>query len=177
MEVGSWTYGSKHIKIIESGEGNKLIIGKFCSIAEGVVVFTGGNHRTDWISTYPFGHIHDEHFPKMSKGMGHPYSNGDVIIGNDVWIGTNAVIMSGIKIGDGAVIGAYSLVTKDVEPYTIVGGNPAKIIRKRFSDEVIKELLDFKWWDLDVAQINGISDILCSNNIEAIRELTTNQNG
>jgi acetyltransferase-like isoleucine patch superfamily enzyme len=171
IEVNSYTYGHAGIKIIESGEGKTLRIGKFCSIAEGVVVFLGANHRVDWITTYPFGHIHENEFPKVSREHGHPATKGDVIIGNDVWIATNAVIMSGITIGDGAVIGAYSIVTKDVPPYTIVAGNPAKRIRKRFDDVVVSKLLELKWWDMDESKINEISDILCSNDIEKLNNL------
>jgi acetyltransferase-like isoleucine patch superfamily enzyme len=171
-EVGSNTYGHNDIKIIGGHDvGTKLIIGKFCSIAEGVVVFLGANHRVDWFSTYPFGHIHDTVFPKVKKTHGHPATKGDVTIGNDVWIATNAVIMSGVTIGDGAVIGAYSIVTKDVSPYTIVAGNPAKQIRKRFSDEVINKLLDLKWWDMEENKINEISDILCSNDIKKLNNI------
>jgi acetyltransferase-like isoleucine patch superfamily enzyme len=171
-EVGSNTYGHDGIKIIGGyDEGTKLIIGKFCSIAEGVVVFLGANHRVDWFTTYPFGHIDKNKFPKVSKTHGHPATKGNVTIGNDVWIATNAVIMSGIKIGDGAIIGAYSIVTKDVPPYTIVAGNPAKQIRKRFSDEVVAKLLELKWWDMNESRINEISDILCSNDIEKLNNI------
>ena len=171
-EVGSNTYGHNGIKIIGGhDEGTKLIIGKFCSIAEGVTVFLGANHRIDWFTTFPFGHIVETAFPKVKKEHGHPSSKGDVVIGNDVWIATNAVVMSGVNIGDGAVIGAYSIVTKDVPPYTIVAGNPAKQIRKRFSDEIINKLLELKWWDMDESKINEISDILCSNDIEKLNNL------
>jgi acetyltransferase-like isoleucine patch superfamily enzyme len=170
-EVGSNTYGHDGIKIIHTEGTEKIRIGKFCSIAEGVTMFLGANHRVDWFSTYPFGHIHESKFPKVKKGTGHPTSNGDITIGNDVWIATNASIMSGVTIGDGAVIAAYSVVTKDVPPYTIVGGNPAKQIRKRFSDDVIAKLLELKWWDMEESKINEISDILCSNDIEKLNNI------
>lgn len=170
-EVDSNTYGHDGIRIIHGEEGKTLRIGKFCSIAEGVTVFLGANHRVDWFSTYPFGHIKESLFPKVKKGSGHPATKGDVTIGNDVWIATNAVIMSGVRIGDGAVVGAYSVVTKDVPPYTIVAGNPAKQIRKRFSDEVINKLLELQWWDKPESEINEISDILCSNDIEKLNNL------
>jgi len=98
------------------GEGSSLSIGQFCSIADGLVVFLGGNHRHDWITTYPFGHIETE-ILTASSGEGHPSTNGNVLIGNDVWIGANATIMSGVSVGDGACIAAHSLVTKNVEPY------------------------------------------------------------
>ena len=170
-EVGSYTYGHNDIEIIHGNEGKTLRIGKFCSIAKGVIVFLGANHRVDWFTTYPFGHYKQEEFPKVKKEHGHPSTKGDVTIGNDVWIATNATIMSGVRIGDGAVIAANSVVTKDVPPYTIVAGNPAKQIRKRFSDEVINKLLELKWWDKTESEINEISDILCSNNIEKLMEL------
>jgi acetyltransferase-like isoleucine patch superfamily enzyme len=171
-EVGGNTYGHDGIKIIGGhDEGTKLIIGKFCSIAEGVTVFLGANHRVDWFTTFPFGHTRESVFSKVKKDHGHPSSKGDIIIGNDVWVATNAVIMSGVKIGDGAVIAAYSIVTKDVPPYTIVAGNPAKQIRKRFNDDVINKLLELKWWDKSESEINEISDILCSNDIEKLNNL------
>ena len=171
-EVGSNTYGHDGIKIIHGNEGKKLRIGKFCSIAEGVTVFLGANHRVDWFTTFPFGHYKETEFPKVKKDHGHPSTKGDVTIGNDVWLGTSCTIMSGIKIGDGAVVAANSVVTKDVPPYTIVAGNPAKQIRKRFSDEVINKLLELKWWNKSESEINEISDILCSNDIEKLNSLT-----
>lgn len=171
-EVGSYTYGHDGIKIIHGNEGKTLRIGKFCSIAEGVTVFLGANHRVDWFTTFPFGHYKENEFPKVKKEHGHPSTKGDIIIGNDVWIATNVTIMSGVKIGDGAVIAACSVLTKDVPPYTIVGGNPAKQIRKRFSDEVINKLLELKWWDKPESEINEISDILCSNDVEKLNSLT-----
>ena len=170
-EVGSYTYGHDGIKIIHGNEGKTLRIGKFCSIAEGVTVFLGANHRVDWFTMFPFGHYKENEFPKVKKEHGHPTSKGDITIGNDVWVATNAVIMSGVTIGDGAVIGAYSIVTKNVPPYTIVAGNPAKQIRKRFSDEVINKLLELKWWDMEENKINEISDILCSNDIEKLNNI------
>jgi len=171
MKVNAYTYGYNNIEIIGGAENVDLIIGKFCSIAEKVVVFLGANHRTDWFSTYPFGHIHEHRFPKVKRDHGHPATKGSVFIGNDVWIGTGAVIMSGVTIGDGAVIAAYSVVAKDVPPYTIVAGNPAIVKRQRFSDEVISKLLELKWWDKSENEINEISDILCSNDIEKLNSL------
>jgi acetyltransferase-like isoleucine patch superfamily enzyme len=160
--VGRKTYGSENIKIYEWGEGKTIKIGSFCSIATNIQIFIGGNHRPDWITTFPFPH---------SFSVGHPSSNGDVIIGNDVWIGANATIMSGVIIGDGAVIANNSHVVKNVEPYTIVGGNPAKPIRKRFDDETIQKLLKLKWWDFNDDEINRITPILCSSNINELFEL------
>ena len=167
--VGEYTYGNP--RVYHWGTENKLIVGKFCSIAERVTVFLGAYHRTDWFTTYPFGHIRETEFPKVKKDHGHPTSKGDVIIGNDVWIATGATILSGVTIGDGAVIATNSVVTKDVPPYTIVAGNPAKVVKKRFNDDVINKLLELKWWNKPQSEINEISDILCSNDIEKLNSI------
>ena len=118
-----------------------------------------------WVTTYPFGHINQGVFNKFN-GQGHPTSKGNVVIGNDVWIGANVTIMSGITIGDGAVIANNSHVVRSVEPYTIVGGNPAKLIKYRFSKEQIEKLLEIKWWYWDDAKINNLCPLLCSGNID-----------
>lgn len=170
MEVGKYTYGHDSINVMSWGSDSKLIIGAFCSIGDKVKVFLGGNHRTDWITTYPFTHLYQDVF-KSEKKTNHPISNGDVVIGNDVWVGYESTIMSGIKIGDGAVIAANAVVTKDVDPYTIVGGNPAKIIRKRFDDNVIEDLLKLKWWEWSDSEIADNLDFLCSNNFDKIKDL------
>lgn len=143
IEIGEFTYG---IPIVEQYEDNtKLKIGKFCSIGPDVKIVLGGGHRTNWCTTYPFSAI----MPEFSYITGHPCSKGDIVIGNDVWIAGGAKIMSGVTIGDGSVIAANACVTKDVEPYTIVGGVPAKEIRKRFDEQDIKRLLAIRWWDWD----------------------------
>ncbi len=165
MNVGKYTYGHNNISVLSWGEGSKLEIGSFCSIAANVKVYLGGNHRVDWITTYPFGHINQGLFNKFD-GKGHPKTNGDVIIGNDVWIGSDVTIMSGVRIGDGAVLANNSHVVKDVEPYSIVGGNPAKLIKYRFDKDVIEKLLEIKWWDLSDNKINELSPLLCSENIQ-----------
>ncbi len=128
--------------------GDKLKIGKFCSIACGArFLFTSANHKVDSLSTYPFP-IFFEEWDLNVKNITSAWDNkGSIVIGNDVWIGFEAVILSGVTIGDGAIIGTRAVVTKDVPHYTIVGGIPAKPIRKRFSDDVISELLRLKWWD------------------------------
>ncbi len=127
---------------------DKLIIGKFCSIACGVkFIFNSANHTLSSLSTYPFPLFYEE-WELKRKDVADSWDNkGDIIIGNDVWIGYEAIILSGVTIGDGAIIGARAVVTKDVPPYTIVGGIPAKPIKKRFSDETISLLLKIKWWD------------------------------
>lgn len=168
-EVGKYTYGQNHIRTKSWGEGAKLYIGSFCSIASNITVYLGGNHRTDWVTTYPFGHVHQNIF-KSFNGVGHPSTNGDVRIGNDVWIGDSSTIMSGITIGDGAVIAANSHVVKDVPPYAIVGGNPARLIRYRFTPEQIEGLLQINWWQWDDAKINSVVPHLCSSNIDAFIE-------
>jgi acetyltransferase-like isoleucine patch superfamily enzyme len=165
FEVGKYSYHLNNITTFNYGEPTVLKIGAFCSIAEGCKVFLGGNHRTDWITTFPFGHIYQEKFTNFN-GSGHPSTNGDVTIGNDVWIGNNVTIMSGVTIGDGAVIAANSHVVKDVEPYSIVGGNPAKHIKYRFNKEVIDKLLKIKWWNWSDYKINNYLPLLCSSNID-----------
>lgn len=149
--------------------GDKLIIGKFCQIASGTKFIMGpANHRLDSITTYPFnvfGGLWQENTPEHMSQL--PFK-GDIVIGNDVWIGRESVIMPGVKIGDGAIIAAYSIVTKDVEPYSVVGGNPAKFIKKRFNDELIDLLLQFKWWDLKPDELVNILPLLCDFDLERV---------
>jgi len=161
--IGNYTYGKPSV-LFENDQAN-LIIGKFCSIAEGVTIFLGGNHRVDWISTYPFN-VFKQQFPKGKGIVGHPSTKGDVIIGNDVWIGRNATLMSGITIGNGAVIGTEALITKNIGDYEIWAGNPAKFIKKRFTDEQINKLNEMSWWDFDLTEISQNIDSLCSDNIQ-----------
>ena len=149
---------------------DKLIIGSFCSIGTGASFIMAGNqgHRHDWISSFPFFYMSDiEAFNKSIDGFERA---GDTVVGNDVWIGSEAMIMSGVKIGDGAVIGSRALVTKDVAPYTIVGGNPAKVIKKRFSEQNIAMLLEIKWWDWDEEHLSEVIPIICSDKIELLYE-------
>ena len=127
MLIGKHTYGVENLNLHFS-HNNNIQIGNFCSIAQNITIFLGGNHRHDRVTTFPFGHIHHHIFNNFD-GHGHPSTKGDVIIGNDVWIGSGATIMSGIKIADGAVIAANACVVNDVTPYSIAGGNPAKIMR------------------------------------------------
>lgn len=164
--IGDYSYGRP--LVLDWGEGSKLTIGKFCSFAENVTIFLGGNHRTDWISTYPFSVLFND-FPNAKGIEGHPATNGDVVIGNDVWIGRGASILSGITIGDGAVIGANAVVSKDVEPYAIIVGNPGVEIKKRFNPDMINFLLSIKWWDWSIDQINEKIDIILSDRIEELK--------
>jgi len=162
MSFGKHTYGTPNIYYWEQAN---LTVGKFCSIASNVNIYLGGNHRCDWVTTYPFGHVHPNTFNNFN-GEGHPSTKGDVIIGNDVWISSNVTIMSGVTIGDGAVIAHNSHVIKNVEPYSLVGGNPAKIIKYRFTPEQIEKLLEIKWWEWDDEKINKFTPLLCNNNID-----------
>ena len=144
---------------------DKLIIGKFCSIACGAkFIFTSANHTLKSLSTYPFPLFWEE-YGFAQKDVVQAWDNkGDIIIGNDVWIGYEAIIMSGVRIGNGAIIGTRAVVTKDVEPYTIVGGVPAHFIKKRFDDETIKKLQAICWWDWDKEKLRDkINPIMCGN--------------
>jgi acetyltransferase-like isoleucine patch superfamily enzyme len=163
-EIGEYSYGLPNV--LSWGEGKKLFVGKFVSFAGGITIFLGGNHRPDWVTTYPFSAINDT-WPEAAGIEGHPQSKGDVIIKNDVWIGEGSVIMSGVTIGDGAVIAAHSVVTKNVPSYAIVGGNPARIIRYRFDVEIIKRLLKVSWWDWPESRIRSSISDLVSNDIIA----------
>lgn len=168
FKIGDYTYGNPII-LFENDESN-LIIGKFCSIADNVTIFLGGNHRTDWITTYPFNAL-ENIFPECITIEGHPSTKGDVIIGNDVWIGRNVIIMSGISIGDGAVIAAGSVVTKNIGDYEIWGGNPSRLLKKRFSEATITELKKLKWWDWEIAIIKENIPLLCSDKIDFLNKL------
>jgi virginiamycin A acetyltransferase len=149
--------------------GDRLIIGKFCQIAAGVeFVMNGANHQMNAASTFPF-HIL-EHWTQESPPLSAFPLKGDTVIGNDVWIGQNAVILPGVQVGDGAIIGMNSVVGGDVEPYAVVAGNPAKTIRKRFDRELIELLKAFKWWDRPIGEIQTLIPLLTSGDLERVRE-------
>lgn len=149
---------------------DKLIIGSFCSIGSGASFIMAGNqgHRYDWISSFPFFYMPE--VATFSKSRDAFQKASDTIVGNDVWIGSEAIIMPGVRIGDGAVIGSRALVTKDVEPYAIVGGNPAKLIRKRFCDEDIEKLLEMQWWNWDEKLLAEAMPLLCSGDVGQLYE-------
>jgi chloramphenicol O-acetyltransferase type B len=151
----------------DQNDVDKLIIGSFCSIGSGASFMMAGNqgHRMDWISTFPFFYTEDPEFATALDGY---QPAGDTIVGHDVWIGSEAMIMPGIHIGTGAIIGARAVITKDVEPYSIVSGIPAKLIRKRFNDEDIARLLEMAWWDWPVERLAETQSILCSNDIKKL---------
>lgn len=172
--VGDFTYFSdvffeRHVTHRYDYYPEKLIIGKFCQIASGVnFVMNGANHQMNAVTTFPFYILEgwEQPVPPLSEMP----LKGDTVVGNDVWIGQNSTIMPGVKIGDGAIIGMNSVVASDVEPYTIVAGNPAKKIRQRFDNELIALLLRFKWWDKSIDEINSLIPILTSSDVEAVKQ-------
>ena len=173
VEIGRFTYGYETIQILQWGEGASLKIGSFCSISDPSTIMLGGNHRVDWITTFPFGHIFADELGG-TEIKGHPASKGNVVIGNDVWIGRNATIMSGVTIGDGAVIAANSIVVKDVGAYETWGGNPARKLKTRFKEDVIKSLLDLQWWNLEIDVIKKIIPLLSKEpDLQTLNQLKT----
>ena len=176
--VGDYTYYDdfenvenfeKNVKYLFDFIDDKLIIGKFCMLASDVkFIMNGANHLTSALSTYPFA-VFGNGWENAMDGKQYP-SKGDTIIGNDVWIGYNATIMAGVTIGDGAIIATNSTVVKDVEPYSIVGGNPAKEIKKRFSDDIIQRLIKLRWWDWDREKITKNIRNLTGMDIEKLEQ-------
>ncbi|MEO9894280.1 CatB-related O-acetyltransferase [Aurantibacter sp.] len=175
--VGDYTYYDdfgdvanfeKNVKYHFDFIGDKLIIGKFCMIASDVTfIMNGANHLTNAISSYPFA-IFGGDWQHAMDNKSYP-TKGDTIIGNDVWLGYNVTIMPGVQIGDGVIIASNTTVTKDVEPYSIVGGNPGKLIRKRFSDAEIESLLSLKWWDWPIEKITGNVEKLTGNKLDELK--------
>lgn len=171
--VGDFTYFSdvdfeSHVTHHYGFYSDKLIIGKFCQIASGVeFVMNGANHQMNAVSTYPFYIMEGwkQDVPPLSELP----MKGDTVIGNDVWIGQNATILAGVHIGDGAIIGLNSVVGSDVPPYTIVAGNPAREIRKRFDDELINLMLEFRWWDKSIEEINNLIPLLSCSDLEKVK--------
>lgn len=171
--VGEFTYIAdsnfeSHVTHLYDWNGDRLIIGKFCQIAAGVeFVMNGANHQMNAVTTFPFYTLEGW---DMSPPEKHDLPlKGDTVIGSDVWIGQNAVILPGVHIGDGAIIGADSVVGSDIAPYTIVVGNPARSLRKRFDDELIALLLDFKWWDRPIDEINSLIPLLTCSDLEKVK--------
>ena len=175
--VGDYTYYDdfedvanfeKNVKYHFDFTGDKLIIGKFCMIASDVTfIMNGANHLSKSISAYPFA-IFGNGWENAMAGKSYP-NKGNTVIGNDVWLGYKSCIMPGVTIGDGAIIASHAVVTKDVAPYSIVGGNPAKEIRKRFSQEEINLLLEASWWDWEIEKITKHSSDLTSGNFDFLR--------
>ena len=172
--VGDFTYIAdaefeRHVTHLYPWSRDRLLIGKFCQIAAGVeFVMNDANHQMNAVTTFPFYTLEGwEMAPPASSDL--PFK-GDTVIGNDVWIGQNAVILPGVHIGDGAIIGANSVVGSDVAPYTVVVGNPARALRKRFDDDLIALLLRFKWWDQSIEEIQSLIPILTCSDLEKVRE-------
>ena len=172
--VGDFTYIAdsefeSHVTHFYPWSKDKLIIGKFCQIAAGVeFVMNDANHQMNAVSTFPFYTL--EGWEMDAPDATDMPFKGDTIIGNDVWIGQNAVILPGVHIGDGAIIGANSVVGSDVDPYTIVVGNPAKPLRKRFDTELIELLLRFKWWDKSIDEINKLIPFLTYSELDKVKD-------
>ncbi|MBR2768215.1 MAG: CatB-related O-acetyltransferase [Solobacterium sp.] len=172
--VGDFTYIAdsdfeSHVTHLYPWNNDRLIIGKFCQIAAGVeFVMNGANHQMNSVTTFPFYTLEGwDMDPPASSDL--PLK-GDTFIGNDVWIGQNAVILPGVRIGDGAIIGASSVVARDIEPYTVCAGNPAKRIRKRFDDELTSLLEELRWWDKSIEEINALIPILTCSDLSSVKE-------
>ena len=172
--VGDFTYIAdaefeSHVTHHYPWIGDKLIIGRFCQIAAGVeFVMNGANHQMNAVSTFPFYTLEGwDMEPPAASDL--PFK-GDTVVGHDVWIGQNAVILPGVHIGDGAIIGASSVVGTDIPPYTIAVGNPARITRRRFDDEMIRLLLEVRWWDKSIDEINRLIPLLTSGDLEKVKE-------
>lgn len=161
--MGRHAYGAPVLHLAE-GDDQTVSVGAFTSISFDVAVMLGGNHRTDWVTTFPLRHVFGQ--PGALRD-GHPSSKGPVTIGNDVWIGRGARILSGVSIGDGAVIGAHAVVARSVRPYAVVVGNPAREIRRRFADPVVESLLRIAWWEWPDDVILERVDELCHPDVAA----------
>jgi chloramphenicol O-acetyltransferase type B len=162
LVVGRHTYGTPRVWNYQGSE-RKVTIGSFCSIGPNVQIITGGIHPSDWVSTYPF-RIQWRMPGAYQDGM--PTTRGEVVIGNDVWLGTDSVALSGVRIGDGSVVATRAVVTRDVPPYAVVAGSPARVIRYRFPPEVIERLLEIAWWNWDDDAVREAVPLLSSNNID-----------
>lgn len=166
LVMGRGSYGEPSVLAYALSDGI-VRIGAFCAMAQGVTFLVGGDHRLDWVSTFPFrvvwglpGAGHD----------GHPASKGDIVVGNDVWLGRNATILSGVRIGDGAAVAAEAVVTKDVRPYAVVAGNPAREVRRRFADDEVDRLLALRWWEWPEEQIRAAVPLLNGGSVDELFE-------
>lgn len=171
--VGDFTYIAdydfeSHVTHLYGWNGDRLVVGKFCQIAAGVeFVMNGANHQMNAVSTYPFYTLDGWNAEPPAKSD--LPLKGDTVVGNDVWIGQNAVVLPGVKIGDGAIVGANAVVGSDVEPYSVVVGNPARKIRSRFDGEMVSLLQRFAWWDRPIAEIRSLVPLLTSGDLAAVR--------
>lgn len=180
IQVGRYSYYSGYYHghgfddcarfLLPDPDADKLIVGSFCSIGSGAAFIMAGNqgHRNEWASTFPFHFYPDA--PQFAAAANGYLPAGDTVIGHDVWIGSEAIVMPGVRIGHGAVIGTRALVTRDVEPYAIVGGNPARVLRKRFDETRIALLLEMAWWDWPDDWLQAAIPLLTSGEIEALHD-------
>jgi acetyltransferase-like isoleucine patch superfamily enzyme len=166
--VGDYTYtADAKPNLISYSPMDVIVIGKFCSLANEVTIFGGGEHRFDWVSSYP---IRIAFGIERAGKDGHPTSKGPTVIGNDVYLGYRAIVLSGVRIGDGAVVAAGSVVTQNVPAYAIVGGNPARVIKMRMSDECVQYMLAIKWWDWPLEKIKKSVSFICSDDLHGFIE-------
>jgi acetyltransferase-like isoleucine patch superfamily enzyme len=164
FKIGKWTYGFP--KIYHWNEGCNLTIGNYCSFANNTAIFLGGNHRTDWVTTHPISNL----MPGLTPIQGHPTSKGNVVIGHDVWVGNGAVILSGVKVGNGSVIGACAVVSRDIPPYAVAVGNPARVVKYRFNTSQIEKLMTIEWWLWPDDKVKSAVSMLQSNRIDEFIE-------
>lgn len=163
LEVGAHTYGRPRV-LLYPGDTGRVAVGTYCSIANDVEFIPGGIHPTDWVSTYPH---------RIRQGLpgaftdGCPSSKGDILVGHDVWIGAGAKILSGVRIGHGSVVGAYAVVARDVRPYAVVVGSPAREVRRRFTDEQVDALLRIAWWDWPAEEVGERAALLSSSDVDS----------
>ena len=180
LEIGEYTYyddaedptGFERNNVLFNWPefGDRLVIGKFCSIASGTTFIMGpANHRISSVSTYPFAVFGGRWAQNVPPHLAQLPRKGDIVVGNDVWFGRRCVIMPGVTIGDGAIIAAYSVVTRDVGPYTVVGGNPARFMKKRFDDGLIRLLEEVRWWDFPPEELAEFLPVLCDEDLERVR--------
>lgn len=178
IQVGAYTYYDdpedsedfeRNVLYLFPFVGDRLVIGKFCAIARGVrFIMNGANHKMSGFSTYPFN-IFGEGWERVAPAQSEYPNRGDTVVGNDVWLGYEALLMAGVHIGDGAIVASRSVVTSDVAPYTIVGGNPARSLRQRFPDDVVAALLQIRWWDWDVEKITRNLEAIVGADLEKLR--------
>lgn len=177
IEIGDYTYYhdfddpagfERNVRYLFDFIGDRLVIGKFCSIASGAeFLMNGGNHLTETVSTFPFAIFGNGWEHAMPESWPH---KGDLVIGNDVWIGYRATLLAGIEVGHGAVIASRSVVTADVPPYAIVAGNPARVVRMRHSDADIARLLDLAWWDWPVERITRHARVIAAGTVDELEK-------
>lgn len=165
FSIGAYSYGRPKVRFPESGR--RLTIGRYCSIADKVEILLGGDHRLDWVSTYPFAAMAGL-WPGADAPVDYHSSRGDVVIGHDVWLGSGCMILSGVTVGHGAVVAAHAVVTRDVPPYAVVAGNPAKIVRRRFDEATIAGLIEAAWWDLPPEAVCRLVPLLNSGRADEL---------